>query len=72
MPYRIDENLCISCSACELACPNNAIREKTGTYFINPKKCTECIGHYDEPQCLAVCPGDKTIVIDDSLPRYQA
>ena len=72
MPYKIDASLCSGCSACEMACPNMAIREKGGVFSINPKKCTECVGHFDEPQCLASCPGKKTITIDDSLPRYQA
>jgi ferredoxin len=38
---------------------------------IDPKKCTECIGYFDEPQCVAVCPVDNTCVVDTSLPRYQ-
>jgi ferredoxin len=25
-------------------------------YVIDPKKCTECVGHFDEPQCVQVCP----------------
>ena len=25
-------------------------------YQINPDKCTECVGHFDEPQCVQVCP----------------
>lgn len=25
-------------------------------YEINPDLCTECVGHYDEPQCQIVCP----------------
>jgi ferredoxin len=25
-------------------------------YEIDPHKCTECIGHFDEPQCVALCP----------------
>ena len=25
-------------------------------YEINPAKCTECVGHFDEPQCVQVCP----------------
>ena len=53
---------CTACSACEPECPNVAIREKGGTYVIDPKKCTECEGHYDEPQCIAVCPVDGCIV----------
>ena len=72
MAYRIDATLCSGCSACEMACPNMAIREKSGIFAINPKKCTECIGHFDDPQCVAACPGKKTISVDDSLPRYQA
>jgi ferredoxin len=27
-------------------------------YEINPAKCTECVGHFDEPQCVQVCPVD--------------
>ncbi|HNC66625.1 MAG TPA: ferredoxin, partial [Thauera aminoaromatica] len=25
---------------------------------IDPNKCTECVGHFDEPQCQQVCPVD--------------
>lgn len=25
-------------------------------YEIDPHKCTECVGHFDEPQCMQVCP----------------
>lgn len=25
-------------------------------YEIDPNKCTECIGHFDTPQCVEVCP----------------
>ena len=25
-------------------------------YEIDPHKCTECVGHFDEPQCVQVCP----------------
>ena len=21
-----------------------------------PDRCTECVGHFDEPQCVVVCP----------------
>ncbi|MEF9995887.1 MAG: hypothetical protein RR784_04815, partial [Burkholderiaceae bacterium] len=27
-------------------------------YDIDPAKCTECVGHFDEPQCRALCPVD--------------
>ena len=35
-------------------------------YQIDPDKCTECVGHYDEPQCQLVCPVD-CIIIDKDL-----
>jgi ferredoxin len=25
---------------------------------IDPRKCTECVGHFDAPQCREVCPVD--------------
>ncbi len=72
MAYKIDASQCTGCSACEPECPNVAIREKDGVYLINPKKCTECIGHFDEPQCVAACPVDETCMIDNDFARYQA
>ena len=27
-------------------------------YEIDHNLCTECVGHYDEPQCVEVCPVD--------------
>lgn len=71
MAYKIVSSQCTACSACEPECPNVAIREKNGTFVIDPKKCTECIGHNDEPQCVAVCPVDATCIIDKAYPRYQ-
>ena len=64
---------CINCGACEPECPNTAIYaggaqwEFKGTmhdalsndfYYIVPEKCTECVGHFDQEQCAAVCPVD--------------
>ncbi len=49
---------CINCDVCEPECPNEAIYMGDEIYEIDPKKCTECIGHYDEPQCVEVCPVD--------------
>ncbi len=71
MTLKIIASQCTSCSACEPECPNVAISEKNGTFVIDPKKCTECIGHFDVPQCAAVCPVDNTCVIDNAYPRYQ-
>lgn len=47
---------CINCDVCEPECPNNAISQGEDYYQINPDKCTECVGHYDSPQCVQVCP----------------
>lgn len=47
---------CINCDVCEPECPNNAISMGVEIYEIDPNKCTECVGHYGEPQCVVVCP----------------
>ena len=47
---------CINCDVCEPECPNDAISMGPEIYIINPDLCTECIGHYDVPQCVEVCP----------------
>ncbi|TSA14432.1 MAG: YfhL family 4Fe-4S dicluster ferredoxin [Betaproteobacteria bacterium] len=47
---------CINCDVCEPECPNEAISQGPEIYVIDPAKCTECVGHFDEPQCVAVCP----------------
>lgn len=64
---------CINCGACEPECPNVAIYaggaqwELNGAtnpalsdsfFYIVPDKCTECVGHFDQEQCAAVCPVD--------------
>lgn len=47
---------CINCDVCEPECPNQAIYFGSEIYEIDPHKCTECVGHFDEPQCVQVCP----------------
>ncbi len=47
---------CINCDVCEPACPNQAISMGVEYYVIDPLKCTECVGHFAEPQCQIVCP----------------
>ena len=49
---------CINCDVCEPECPNGAISQGPEIYVIDPKKCTECVGHFDMPQCVEVCPVD--------------
>ena len=47
---------CINCDVCEPECPNEAISMSTEIYVIDPNLCTECVGHFDTPQCMEVCP----------------
>ena len=47
---------CINCDVCEPECPNDAISMGEQIYVIDPRKCTECVGHFDEPQCVQICP----------------
>lgn len=47
---------CINCDVCEPACPNEAISMGEEFYIIDPDKCTECVGHFETPQCQLVCP----------------
>ena len=49
---------CINCDVCEPECPNSAISMGPEIYVIDWKRCTECVGHFDQPQCREVCPVD--------------
>ena len=49
---------CINCDVCVPECPNDAISEGDEIYVIATELCTECVGHFDEPQCVEVCPVD--------------
>lgn len=76
MAVKITEE-CIACNACEAECPNTAIYSagvkwhlggedheaisEDFTYVV-PGKCTECVGYYDEPQCIAACPTEAIIM----------
>jgi ferredoxin len=55
MALHITED-CINCDVCEPVCPNGAISMGPEIYVIDPLRCTECVGHFDEPQCQQVCP----------------
>ncbi len=57
---------CINCDICEPECPNDAIFQGEEYYEIEPSKCTECVGHFEESQCTKVCP-ISCIIID---PEY--
>jgi ferredoxin len=49
---------CINCDVCEPECPNSAISQGAEFYVIDAARCTECVGHFDQPQCREVCPVD--------------
>lgn len=55
MALKITEE-CINCDVCEPECPNQAISAGEDYYVIDPNLCTECVGHFDTPQCVEVCP----------------
>ena len=64
---------CINCDVCEPECPNGAISQGPEIYVIDPAKCTECVGHFDRPQCVEVCPVDCIPVNPDWIEtRYEA
>ena len=49
---------CINCDVCEPECPNGAISMGEEIYVIDWRRCTECVGHFDKPQCVEICPVD--------------
>jgi ferredoxin len=53
---------CINCDVCEPECPNKAIAQGELIYEIDPGKCTECVGHFEQPQCIEVCPVECILV----------
>ncbi|MBN9460553.1 MAG: YfhL family 4Fe-4S dicluster ferredoxin [Burkholderiales bacterium] len=62
---------CINCDVCEAECPNGAISMGPEIYRIDPHRCTECVGHFSEPQCRQVCPVD-CILADPAWPESPA
>jgi len=75
---RITEE-CVYCGSCEPTCPNDAISPGDDYYVVDPERCTECLGFYDQPQCMEVCPTDAIVPDpdrredkDELLARYRA
>ena len=60
---------CINCDVCEPACPNQAIFMGPDIYEIKPDRCTQCVGHFETPQCQAVCHIDDCIILDPAHPE---
>ncbi|RLA75729.1 MAG: ferredoxin [Epsilonproteobacteria bacterium] len=64
MSLKINDN-CIACDACREECPNGAISENDPIYIIDSEFCTECVGSFNEPQCIEFCPVE-CIEIDEN------
>lgn len=67
MALKITEE-CINCDVCEPVCPNEAIYMGVEIFEIDPSLCTECVGHFDEPQCAEICPVE-CIPKDENYPE---
>lgn len=63
MAYSIVDS-CVSCHACSMVCPSNAIFKGPGDahFLVDPKKCTECEGDYADSQCASICPIEGAIL----------
>ena len=59
---------CINCDVCAPVCPNEAIYQGDIIFEIKPDFCTECVGHFSEPQCVALCPVN-CIIVDTERPE---
>ena len=68
---------CINCDVCVPECPNDAIYfgenypmghpKWSEVYVIDGDLCTECVGHFDTPQCVEVCPVDVCLPDPDRV-----
>lgn len=50
LQHIVDPEMCIQCSACELACPLKAIECIVGRYCVDYDKCKNC------SKCIEDCP----------------
>ena len=68
---------CTNCAACEPECPNGAITrdEAADIFVVEPGRCTDCVGAYDSPCCIEVCPMDcivADVLHDETREELQA
>ena len=59
---------CVNCYACLDVCPSKAISQGTTQFHIDAIACTECTGHYADPQCASICPVEEALLDSDN--RY--
>lgn len=58
MAMKIRASECTDCRRCCDVCPMDAAhpsRDATACW-IDPARCTECVGHYAAPRCFEICP----------------
>jgi len=56
------QDTCINCGSCEPECPNQAISAGDPTFVVTTERCTECVGAFDAPKCVEICPIEGCIV----------
>lgn len=71
MAVKINEE-CVYCGACEPVCPNDAISPGDDYYVVDPERCTECLGFYEEQQCVGVCPTGAIVADPDHKDTKEA
>ena len=63
------QDTCINCGSCEPECPNQAITAGDPTFVVDAARCTECVGAFDAPKCVEICPIEGCIVTEPAEPR---
>jgi len=66
MSMQIIVDQCNACGACEGECPNKAISHKGKVFKIDAKKCKECEGDFDAPQCVEVCQAGCIVKLEEA------
>jgi len=70
MAYNI-ANSCFGCGTCVPKCPTGAIQLENGEYWIEEGLCNNCVGYYEEPQCVIGCPNSSPIPKQAKKGRYK-
>ena len=52
MAYKVNQDVCVNCGACEPACPVGAISEANDKRTIHADKCISC------GSCAGTCPAE--------------